>query len=389
MVHETPLTAAEIYEQITGGHGPGSLTNAREAAQQLTRLLEDLAAAVRATADTGLGWQGGAGERAALLTRPLSQAAETDSALLRDTDRAVTDQITAFGTVRDSVVPVPPQPPAPTKEDLIVDLLGGNSFEAKLDGYERDAWHNVAAFRSYHQASTANGDTVPVHYTPLRGEGIEITRVEEHERAADPGTGPAASGTADTESSASPDSRAPSSPSAVDPGQPEVPASTDRPDGTQAAASHTSSPVVTNPSHEQQQPGRPTAPAPPAQHTGSPASAPAVGGAPPRPAPRTDAPGRTPTTPRTGSPPPPGRGSGAGAVGQPAASRGGTASPAGTTGAAPRGAAGIPAAGATRGAGEDKDRRRPDYLREADPDDTFRDPLPTAAPPVIGERPSR
>ncbi|MEY7973309.1 hypothetical protein AB8O38_15055, partial [Saccharomonospora xinjiangensis] len=182
MVAERPLTAAEIYEQVTGGNGPGRLSTAAEATARLRRALADLAADVRGAAgQADRGWEGEAGRRAALLAMPLALASETDEALLRDVDRTLSDQITAFAGTRDSVVPVPPQPPAPTKEDLVRDLLGGDSYRTKLDAYERDAATNVAAFRSYHQASTVNSGAIPARYAPLSADAAEITLSDANE----------------------------------------------------------------------------------------------------------------------------------------------------------------------------------------------------------------
>ncbi|EHR59339.1 PPE domain-containing protein [Saccharomonospora cyanea] len=426
MTLERPLTAAEIYEQVTGGNGPGRLSAAAEAAGRLRQVLDDLTADVRAAAEeTDRGWEGGAGSRAAVLAMPLALASETDGALLRSVDRTLTDQITAFAGARDSVVPVPPQPPVPTREDVVRDLLGGNSYRTSLDAYERAALNNVAAFRSYHQASTANSDALPARYSPLTTDGIGITRTgasgpalgDSGELQLVPvGRGPdsielveSSDSTAGSASATSPERHSHPSNTSAGTASPSPAPSPERTDGTHAAA-HTSQPTVTapppSPGDAQFGPsGRPGTHLPATQHAWTPAptgtgsgprnvplrtggtAPPSHGPATPPPnSPNANTPGRTPTTPPPGHPSPPGRGSGAGMVGGLGDhARGGTAPVPGTAnGTAARGTTGLPMGAAARGGAEDKDRSRPDYLRNPDPEDTFSDPLPKTAPPVIG-----
>ena len=63
MVAEGPLTAAQIYEQITGGEGTQSLADAQDSARQLTQQRIERAERINALrAKTMRGWQGGAGD---------------------------------------------------------------------------------------------------------------------------------------------------------------------------------------------------------------------------------------------------------------------------------------------------------------------------------------
>ncbi|EID53941.1 hypothetical protein [Saccharomonospora xinjiangensis] len=414
MVAERPLTAAEIYEQVTGGNGPGRLSTAAEATARLRRALADLAADVRGAAgQADRGWEGEAGRRAALLAMPLALASETDEALLRDVDRTLSDQITAFAGTRDSVVPVPPQPPAPTKEDLVRDLLGGDSYRTKLDAYERDAATNVAAFRSYHQASTVNSGAIPARYAPLSADAAEITLSDANETtgvsvAQTRTSGQTSSpGLFTVEPASTPASSAPTYASERNTDIPRTPKGTTEPEPESThAAAHTPPPPA--PSEHHSGPS-----GPPGRHTVSPTptgieptgrlaaqgrgpgsgqrDTPGAGGPASRSNRQTNLPpnahGRTPAAP-PGQQPLPGRGSGAGTAERPGGdvARGGTPPTAGGAGStSARTAAGpAPVGTAGRGGGDDKDRRRPGYLREPDPEDTFSDPLPKTPPPVIG-----
>src|SRR3569833_1952745 len=100
MVTEGPLTAAEIYEQITGGKGTQSLSTAQDAASQLTTRMVERAQRISALrAKTMSGWQGNAGEAAADATLPLVQAAADDAVHLKTAQTAVAAQLVVFGFV--------------------------------------------------------------------------------------------------------------------------------------------------------------------------------------------------------------------------------------------------------------------------------------------------
>lgn len=403
MAFEEPLTATEIYEQVTSGEGPRKLAAAAEAATQLRRALADLAADVRAAADeTDREWEGDAGSRAAVLAMPLALASETDGALLQGLDRTISDQITAFARVHDSVVPVPPQPPAPTKDDVIGSLLGDDSYRERLQAYDRDATNNVAAFRSYHQASTANSDATPHRYSPLlSAEALTIRRTDPSATASDNAVGPLPpappaseiesaaelSHTRHSEHSDSPRTSTPTPAGFPDRltesvGTPTESGPAPARSGVTPAAAHTSpSPVPAPPlsTGEAFGSGRHGSILAPGQHP--------------------DAVATTDPHGRVGNPAPrpipsPGRGSGGVGAGGPddsGRSRSGTTSTPGTApGVSARSAAGMPTGATGRpSGGADQERRRPAYLRDPDPDDTYKDPLPKTAPPVVGDNPSR
>lgn len=408
MVFERPLTAAEIYEQVTGGKGPGSLSEAATAAERLHRAFTDFATDLRDIAkETEHSWDGDAGNHAAGLTKWLARTLENDKSLVWSVNRSLTDQITEFVRARAGVVPVPPQPPAPTLEDMAHELFGDNSYQAKLDAYERDVQNNIAVYRAYHQASLANAGILPLRYPspPPTADGSEITRADVSgqpssttQQLSPMGGGPGSIEQVEapppsTPPIAVPEQRSSSRPP-VDTASPSPPS--EHTDTTHAAAAHVSESTVTAPpstsgDHRINRSDKPNTHASTPQYNWVP---PAAGGRVGNPASETRTVPRGPTTPPN-SPAseripaaPPGRGSGAGPGGGlgngPA--RPGTAPPQGTAhGAVAKGTPGAPPGPPARGGGADKDRRRPGYLRNSDPKDTFSDPLPKTAPPVIGQ----
>ncbi|MEU5257559.1 hypothetical protein [Amycolatopsis sp. NPDC021455] len=177
MVTEGPLTATQIYEQITGGEGTQSLADAQDSASQLTQRMIDRASRINALrAKTMSGWQGGAGDTAADATAPLIQAAMDDAIHLQNAQSAVGAQMGAFGTAKNSVKPVAAQPPQITADDLYNALTGdGKSYQTKVAGWQADSQANIDAFRAYHSASTTNGGQMPAQYAQLTDSGAPIS----------------------------------------------------------------------------------------------------------------------------------------------------------------------------------------------------------------------
>lgn len=177
MTTEGPLTAAQIYDQLTGGKGTQTLSAAQSTADYLTQRMIDRAARINALrAKTMSGWQGGAGDAAADSTMPLVQAAQDDAMHLQNAQDAVSAQMHAFGTAKNSVKPVAAQPPAITADDLYNTLAGdGKSYQTKVSGWQADSQANIDAFRVYHSASTTNGGLMPAQYAQLTDSGAPIT----------------------------------------------------------------------------------------------------------------------------------------------------------------------------------------------------------------------
>ncbi|MEV6642006.1 hypothetical protein [Amycolatopsis sp. NPDC051371] len=177
MVTEGPLTAAQIYEQITGGEGLGSLSDAQVSASQLTsRMVERAQRISSLRAKTMSGWQGSAGQSAADATLPLVQAAADDAVHLKTAQTAVGAQMDAFGTAKNSVKPVAPQPPELTSADLLraLDGDGFGSYNTKVAGWQADSQANIDAFSAYHSASGTNGKQMPAQYAQLADSGAPI-----------------------------------------------------------------------------------------------------------------------------------------------------------------------------------------------------------------------
>jgi hypothetical protein len=177
MATEGPLTAAQIYEQITGGEGTGSLSDAQVSARNLTTRMVERAQRISALrAKTMSGWQGAAGNSAADATLPLVQAAADDAVHLKTAQTAVGAQMDAFGTAKNSVKPVAPQPPDVTIDDVLHAMNGDGTgpYKTKVAGWQADSQANIDAFSAYHSASGTNGQQMPAQYAQLADSGAPI-----------------------------------------------------------------------------------------------------------------------------------------------------------------------------------------------------------------------
>jgi hypothetical protein len=437
MVAEGPLTASQIYEQITKGEGTGSLSDAQVAAYNLTKRHHERAQRLTAlTQKTMAGWQGESSRAAADATKPVVEAAMDDAMHLAVAQSAISAQMDAFGSAKNSVKPVPPEQPAPTAEDVMGMLVGqggdgGRGYWDKVKGYQADSQHNIDTFATYHSASTSNGDVLPAQYAQLTDPGGTVAMDDgssggppvkgfgDGSDGRDPGTGEPYRGTGGpgtgTPGPGGPGTGGPgtggpgtggpvSGPQPGQGGSQPVQPITHLPtpdDGTRAN-SYTPpqvNPVLPPAANVDFGPtGKPinTFNQPGTFPPGYPSFGPGTGGGP---GPTNGPGGRTaggPGSPGgyrggvpggpggTGQPGAGGR-SGAGTPGQPMGGRG----TAGSAGAAGRGGAnGMPMApGGARGKGEeDKEKKAPAYLQNPDPDETFGGYIEKPMPPVIGEK---
>ena len=193
MAEEGPLSAAEIHAQINGGGGPSRLEAARESAQRLGTGLLDRSAQIDALhAEINEGWQGEAGQAAGNAAVPLAQAAKTDAEHLNVAGTAVENQLSGFHTVRNTVVPVSPEPPRITSDNFMQNLADGNlaDHSRKVGQWMGENQVNIEAFAEYHRASTANGQTMPSNYAPLAAPApIALSEATAPNAPATPGTG--------------------------------------------------------------------------------------------------------------------------------------------------------------------------------------------------------
>ncbi|AXB46575.1 hypothetical protein [Amycolatopsis albispora] len=403
MVEEGSLTASQIYEQINGGLGTGYLEAAQNAVNVLrTNLMLSAQMVGELAAQIQDGWTGEAGNTAANAAAPLAKASIQDADLLSDADQAVANQGSAFGTVKNSVVPVPPNKPELTSADVVEAITTGNwnTYNHKLGEWQAKTQQNIDAFAGYHATSMDNGDTMPNSFTPLVDPGAPISLAEAGGAKGAPPAGSQPGGPTGGVGGGLPNSSQP------DNGQPDAShSSTNQPGTNHPGTNHprpgkpgtnqpVTHPIGNHPSPEpppktgfpqEKLPGQQT----PLPQDGTKAAAYQPAALPEGPKSPPVTPPHTPSATPTGgpgqppTPPAPGRFVG-GTPGEPAAAavpRSGA-----TTGTKP--ATSIPMTGLPPGGnrGEDnKERERPPYLTGPDPEELFGGDTEKPVPPVIGE----
>lgn len=174
MQPERCMSAAEIYRELTGGAGAGSLGDTQRAASQLSDHLLDLA--TRAGTLAALqreAWQGeAANEAAANSCTPLLETAAEDSARLGAVQVVAHEQMSAFQNAKNSVKPVAAQEPGLTDEDVVALLHGdGQKYTDRVTQWQADSQHNVQVFSGYSATSGSNNGRVPAKYAELRDSG--------------------------------------------------------------------------------------------------------------------------------------------------------------------------------------------------------------------------
>src|SRR5262245_15419555 len=145
MVDERPLTAAEIYDQLTHGEGPENLADAGQSADDLSKRLHDRAEQItRLSVKTSAGWKGDAGDAATDATKALALASLDEGTQLGLARDAVTDQIDAFQRAKNSVKPVSPAKPELTDAHIAGMLTGaGPNYFTDLTRWQTDSQHNI------------------------------------------------------------------------------------------------------------------------------------------------------------------------------------------------------------------------------------------------------
>ena len=398
----------QIYHEMYDGAGPSSQADAvagwRELAARLTRIRHYLDSAVSGVQESQ---QGAAADAAVGAMVPLGSWLDEAQRLANDTRDRIDHQVSEFTLARNSIPEVPPAPRGWGWQDIpVIDSFTTSDQEAD-EAFNAEQERQARAVMMAYQTSTNERVVSVAEFAPPPTGEPDLT-VPTANRSAVGGI-PGGGGVL-----------------GVGPGGPVSGASTSLAGTGGATPAELPGPVPA-PTGPQGGPGpaspgprpAPVAPVPPPVAS---VGIPPVGVAPGTPAaarPRTPGAGRAgvgrggpgggPAVPRGGPGSggvgaPGGRGlggfgpdrgaggfgPGGGPSGSPesaarAGGTAGTASPGGGRGAGAAGTGMVPFGGAGRG-GEDRERQRPSYLVESDPNRLIGE-LPPTAPPVIGEDP--
>jgi uncharacterized membrane protein YgcG len=163
------IDARQIYEQIKGGPGTGSLEISSQAANALKGTHETRAQQIAAlNKQMDAAWQGDSSTAAQAGGHPLEIWLKDSSDNLGDSHKFIDNQISDFHTVASKVQSLPSNPPSMGFVDHI------NPFSDKddeINAYNKKGQANVDAFNAYYQASAQNAAGMP-QYKAWTGNNI-------------------------------------------------------------------------------------------------------------------------------------------------------------------------------------------------------------------------
>lgn len=392
------LSGADIYRNFQDSSGVDGLAGGAAIVNEVAGEYDEDADAIRRLIDKmDSVWQGDAAGAAQRGAGPLASEHELSGPALHKAQELTTYQTDAFGSAKNSVMPVPPKPTAPDPWVAFSSPGEWSSFEDQVDDYNAASKHNVATMWNYTGTSLNNAATLPQEYGTLTDDQSGVT--------VDPGT------TIDSDSFDKSDGDSGSrsdAPRDTEPGEDtgwnpggtdsDAPAPGGQPD-TLPGLDGTTTPGGYSPSPSPA--GTPI----PGVDAGSGAGRPPTGvtpgvglvAGPGLVGGESDAGGRGPRGGGTGGP----RGGALGAVPRdgvlrgpgvgaepPGATRSAASGSAGAGGRGGAGMGGVPlgAAGGQRGGRgeEDTERKRPEYLEGEDPEELYGSDVLTA-PPAIGD----
>ncbi|TVT28531.1 PPE domain-containing protein, partial [Amycolatopsis rhizosphaerae] len=157
------IDAYQIFQQIKGGPGTGSLEAAGTAAQELQNNHEDRAqkiAALNQMMDSA--WQGDGSQAAQAGAHPLRTWLNDSAQNLGTSHQFIGNQINDFHTVSSRVQEIPQNPPSKGWTD---DINPWSDKDDEINSYNRKGQANVDAFNAYYQASAQNAAGMPQFQT--------------------------------------------------------------------------------------------------------------------------------------------------------------------------------------------------------------------------------
>jgi hypothetical protein len=114
------------------------------------------------------GWQGKAADQAVSGAAPLATSADTASSSLTQASKAMSDQVHAFTTAYNSVVPMSNSAPQNNIANEFVSAFGVNTpLDQQINQYNADGQHNVAVYNNYSTQSSANAAQMPTSFDTL------------------------------------------------------------------------------------------------------------------------------------------------------------------------------------------------------------------------------
>src|SRR5437764_966621 len=180
------INCYEIWDQITHGDGPQSISDAQGAAGRLKSAYNDRLTTIDDLAkEMDAAWTGGAAQAAQQAgAHPLRVWMEDSGTKLADSDKYLGDQHNAFTTVHTQVQEVPQEPP---KNNLLNALTPWTTdTDRAIRDYNTKGQANVDAFNTYFKSSNDNGQNMPM-YAIVQGQKESVDVKKDEKKPSDKG----------------------------------------------------------------------------------------------------------------------------------------------------------------------------------------------------------
>ncbi|WP_027941590.1 PPE domain-containing protein [Amycolatopsis taiwanensis] len=153
------IDARQIYQQITGGEGPGSLQQGADAARNLERTHSNRADQIAAlNKEMDAAWQGGSAQAAQAGGHPLETWLNDSAQNLGTSSQYIGNQVNDFSVVAQRVQPLPENPPS---MGFLDHINPWSDKDSEIKEYNQKGQQNVDAFNAYYQASAQNAAGMP------------------------------------------------------------------------------------------------------------------------------------------------------------------------------------------------------------------------------------
>ncbi|MFL6142601.1 MAG: PPE domain-containing protein [Labedaea sp.] len=186
------MTGREVYDNFKKGIGTGTLATGARELQALAANYKDRADSITAlTTKMEAAWQGDAAGAARRGAGPLAVEHGLAAPDINTAQDSLTNQVSAFDTANNSVVPVPNEPKKPGIWDNITTLGGASdTYEQKRSQYTAANDHNVSVMTTYEDQTTQNGSRMPTSYGSIEPDYSAVGVTQPQSPAGPPGGGP-------------------------------------------------------------------------------------------------------------------------------------------------------------------------------------------------------
>lgn len=162
-------SAPDIYNRIKGGYGSSVISKYGQISSGQARLQSQINQQVNELSNKmNAAWQGKAADQAVSGAGPMATASDSASTSLDQAATAMNNQVSAFDTAYNNVVPMASAAPQNNPINEFVSAFGITTpLDNQISQYNAAGQHNVQVYNNYSNASSANAAAMPTDYGTL------------------------------------------------------------------------------------------------------------------------------------------------------------------------------------------------------------------------------